>query len=113
MTEAETVRLLENVLEQERTALLKADFSALDQLVAHKTEHLSTLESQAVDATTLARLATMVKENQLLILAAQNGIADARMLLMHVLTPPPVVTYNSDGMATKLHKAAETLSRKT
>lgn len=73
----DAVAKLCQLFEDERHALLCADYSALGDLAARKEQYLSDLTADPPDSTTLTDIKSRLTENQRLISAALRGVAAA------------------------------------
>jgi len=72
------VAALEQILVNERAALLSADYGALDKLAADKETHLSLMAQNPPDDAILAVIKAKMNENQDLIATALRGVRAAQ-----------------------------------
>ena len=74
----ELTRALNEVLDAERHALLKADYAALEPMQVSKAKILTQLETMNVKQPVLARVKNRMEGNQALISSALAGITNAQ-----------------------------------
>lgn len=93
---ASLCRQMLRVLEQERAALLTANFAALSALVVRKEKLLPALNR--LDPAQLdPQVQVGLRRNQALLQASMAGLRDARAAIIGLQTPAEFRTYDSRG----------------
>lgn len=105
-------QLLETLLIDEHSALVKADFATLERLAPRKEACLNALRSQKVGADVLVRLQQRTARNQVLLDAARDGLVMAQAAMATLLAPRHATTYGPDGQRENLRVQHQTLFRK-
>lgn len=112
MMQAPNLDALEKILKRERSALLIADFGALDQISREKERLLHRLAALSGPEKQIGRVRALCKENQELILAVQHGLADARHSLLTLVVASRTRIYQTGGATQELKTAHCAFSQK-
>lgn len=104
--------LLVTLLNNEREALLRADFQELDTIAAQKETCLLALQRSALGPETLEKLKKLGVRNQSLLNAAKQGLDIAKQALAALSSAQIATTYGPDGQRRMLRDASENLSQK-
>lgn len=104
---------LANLLERERSAVLKADFEALRDIGVEKSRLIAAVEKQVADPEKLLMLRQKLQHNQHLLEAAGKGIrAAADLLDAHSRHRDPLQTYDQSGQRQKSKTGPATFERR-
>ncbi len=112
MTPMNPVDRLVTLLQDERTALLQADFTALEAIAMAKDTCLSRLQEYDLAPPTLAHLRQLGARNQSLLDAALQGLESAKRTLSALSAARVTRTYGPDGRQSALFGPLQNLSHK-
>ncbi|WP_099828061.1 hypothetical protein [Oceaniglobus indicus] len=103
---------LEQVLDEERRALLSGDLTSLASILRRKETLLARLEKDPPASARLDVLRRAADQNQALARAARDGINTVRMRLDEVGRNTPAETYGADGRRTQIITPRHTLAKR-
>lgn len=112
MTQNHDFGALENVLMRERAALLAVDFETLEKIGPEKERNFQALKLTTIEPSQVQRILALYEENQSLILAVQQGLADAREIFHKLLATAGTRVYYTSGMTQDLNLARTSFSQK-
>ncbi|NIY79304.1 MAG: hypothetical protein HWE33_05565 [Rhodobacteraceae bacterium] len=107
------VAALTDLLDKEKDAILKTDFSALQALAKPKENLMALVAKSQVPVATLSSLQNRIERNQRLLTASAKGIHMARERLASLKAPlPEFNTYGPAGTTTSMVRKSLTMKRK-
>lgn len=112
MRQESILKDLQALLLQERAALLRADFAALEALIEPKQALLTHLADMAAPATALERLRHEALRNDALLQAVTAGLAAVGARLRAYRDGVQTSCYSADGTHSPITRQATTLTQK-
>ncbi|MFN7002135.1 MAG: hypothetical protein ACK4NW_01745 [Roseinatronobacter sp.] len=109
---ADPVPRLLALLSVEESALLRGDFSALQDIRKTKEELADRLDQSGAEKGALDQLAAALSRNASLLSAARSGVADAQLMIKVLLKQHSTVTYGKDGQRLVMQDVSRHLERK-
>lgn len=107
------VSALTDLLDKEKEALLKSDFSTLRALAKPKENLMAMIAKSQVPAESLSTLQKRIEGNQRLLLASAKGLRMARERLSSLKSPSSDFnTYGPAGTTTSMVRKSLTMKRK-
>jgi hypothetical protein len=107
------VQALAVLLEKERAAILKAEFSTLAQVSASKMSLMKSVAKSSATANELEALKALTERNRKLLVASAQGFKSARKHLSMLRAPRPTFqTYGPSGSMSDIGHKSLTIKRK-
>ncbi|MBM9596112.1 flagellar protein FlgN [Roseitranquillus sediminis] len=113
MTEADVVERVAALLEEERAAVLAADFDAMSAIAGRKEPLFVELREAHPTEACLGRLRRMAEENAGLLAASARGIRSVTRRIAEIRSANgPLRTYSQDGRAQTAGVTSRSLERR-
>lgn len=107
------VQALTELLEKERAAILKAEFSTLAQVSGSKMSLMKLVAKSSATASELESLKSLTERNSKLLTASAQGFKAARKRLSMLRAPRPTFqTYGPSGSKSDIGHKSLTIKRK-